>query len=261
VWLTVIFLFQVRDLRMVIPGDIIVYRPKGNAAGGAAFTKNDRSDVKHVLKAVKTAQIWHDEEGEWKNLVKRNVARDPGIKPWVEDVRQKLAKIGITTVTHLRGQMDSINTLLEEKGDTPLPAETIQLFRECCETTALNTGHIVFAAGPAEHMGGDEYRIRVVHSTKYGVKDEQGVPTEGVQEYFKRFHLLERPDGTKHWSIEMKKEAVVDASINGVETDDDDPDFDDPEDEDKLPLVEAEDETDDVAGLADVEVLAARMCF
>jgi hypothetical protein len=252
----------VRDLRMVIPGDIIVYRPKGNAAGGAAFTKNDRSDVKHVLKAVKTAKIWKDEEGEWKNLVKRNVARDPIIKPWVEDNRQKLANIGVTTVTHLREQIDSVNTLLEGKGETPFPAEMLQLIRECCETTALNTGHIVFAAGPAVHMGGDEYRIRVVHSTKYGVKDDQGVATEGVQEYFKRFHLLERPDGTKHWSREMKKEAVVDESTSGFETDDDDPDFDDPEDEDKLPLVEPEDAAeDDVAGLADVEVLAARMCF
>ena len=40
----------VPDLRMVIPGDIIVYRPKGNSAGGAAFTKNDRSDLKHLFK-------------------------------------------------------------------------------------------------------------------------------------------------------------------------------------------------------------------
>jgi hypothetical protein len=40
----------VPDLRMVIPGDIIVYRPKGNSAGGADFTANDRSDLKHLFK-------------------------------------------------------------------------------------------------------------------------------------------------------------------------------------------------------------------
>jgi hypothetical protein len=40
----------VPDLRMVIPGDIIVYRPKGNSAGGAAFTEYDRSDLKHLFK-------------------------------------------------------------------------------------------------------------------------------------------------------------------------------------------------------------------
>jgi hypothetical protein len=40
----------VPDLRMVIPGDIIVYRQKGNSAGGAAFTDNDRSDLKHLFK-------------------------------------------------------------------------------------------------------------------------------------------------------------------------------------------------------------------
>jgi hypothetical protein len=45
----------VPDLRMVIPGDIIVYRPKGNSAGGAAFTKNDRSDLKHLFKV---RRIW-----------------------------------------------------------------------------------------------------------------------------------------------------------------------------------------------------------
>ena len=40
----------VPDLRMVIPGDIIVYRPKGNSAGGAAFTEYDRSDLRHLFK-------------------------------------------------------------------------------------------------------------------------------------------------------------------------------------------------------------------
>ena len=42
------------DLRMVIPGDITVYRPKGNSAGGSAFTEYDRSDLKHLFKVSLT---------------------------------------------------------------------------------------------------------------------------------------------------------------------------------------------------------------
>ena len=55
------------------------------------------------------------------------------------------------------------------------------MMRECCETTAQNTGHIVFAAGPAIYKGKQSYRIRVVHSTKHGKLDENGEVTTGVQ--------------------------------------------------------------------------------
>jgi hypothetical protein len=49
--------YLIHDLHMIIPGDIIIYRPKGNVAGGAAFTKNDISSLKHILRATKTASL------------------------------------------------------------------------------------------------------------------------------------------------------------------------------------------------------------
>jgi len=249
----------VPDLRMVIPGDIIVYRPKGNAAGGAAFTTHDRSDLKHLLKAVKTAQLWHEEEGEWKNLVTRNVSRDPSIKPWVESMRKKLVAIGINTVHLLKAKIDIINDLLEEQGEAPLSQDTVRLMKECSETTALNTGHIVFAAGPAVLKGENEYRIRVVHSTKHGKKDGSGEVMQGVQEYFRRFRLVEGPNGPR-WTRDMWKPPADDSNDNG-DSADDEPDDIDPEDDDAETDVEMEEPGDDLAGQTDVEVLAARMCF
>lgn len=254
----------VRDLRMVIPGDIIVYRPKGNGAGGAAFTTNDRSDLKHLLKAVKTAQLWHNEEGEWKNLVTRNVGQDASVKPWIEAVRSKLAKIDISTIRDLKAKFDSINELLREKGEREINADTLQLMKECSETTALNTGHIVFASGPAELKGDNEYRIRVVHSTKFGKKDRKGNMTEGVQEYFRRFRLVKGPNGEEKWTREMKK-APVEENLTSDDEDDADLDDDDPSDSEDDQVSESEKESredagDDLAGAVDVEVLAARMC-
>mmetsp|Transcript_19232 Transcript_19232/g.31958 ORF Transcript_19232/g.31958 Transcript_19232/m.31958 type:complete len:450 (+) Transcript_19232:204-1553(+) len=253
----------VRDLRMVIPGDIIVYRPKGNGAGGAAFTTNDRSDLKHLLKAVKTSQLWHNEEGEWKNLVTRNVGRDASVKAWIEDVKAKLAKIGINTVRDFRAKFDSINELLREKEETEITSDTLQLMKECAETTALNTGHIVFASGPAELKGDNEYRIRVVHSTKFGKKDRKGNVTEGVQEYFRRFRLVQGPNGEEKWTREMRKAPVEEDDSDDSDLDDDDPsDIDDDQlVGDELAKECQEDAGDDMAGAVDVEVLAARMCF
>lgn len=252
----------VRDLRMVIPGDIIVYRPKGNGAGGAAFTTNDRSDLKHLLKAVKTAQLWHNEEGEWKNLVTRNVGQDASVKPWIETVKAKLAKIEIHSVKDLKAKFDSINELLQEKGEAVLSDETLKLMKECSETTALNTGHIVFASGPAELKGDNEYRIRVVHSTKFGKKDRKGNTTEGVQEYYRRFRLVQGPDGEDKWTREMRK-APVEEDLDDGDSDDDDLDDDDPSDTESIPGEKECEEGagDELAGAVDVEVLAARMCF
>jgi hypothetical protein len=247
-----------RDLRLVIPGDVICYRPKGNAAGDAAFTTNDREDMKHMLKAVKTAELWHEEEGEWKSLVTRNLAKDPSVKEWVQCTRQKLETIGIKTVRDFRANANSINDLLEEKGESPLAESTLQLMKECSTTTALNTGHIVFASGPAVPVGDNEYRIPVIHSTKHGKLDEDGNVTEGIQEHFRRFTMVEGPDGSISWTREMKQSPVVD----DLDNDDEDDPFDDmnPDDDDEGATDSAE-SGDDLEGQLDVEVLAARMCF
>lgn len=206
---------RVPDLRMVIPGDVIVYRPKGNAAGGAAFTEYDRKDVSKLCKAVKAAQLYRIMKEEWDRnhlLVEpRNVMKDPSVQPWAKAVENKLNVIGITTVKHLlialnglkkfkppnhepQKQMgDMLNFHLQKAGFSPLKYDTIQLMYECATTTALNTGHIVFAAGIAVDMGNGngDYRIRVVHSTKFGKKDINGVVTTGVQEHYRRFKLVQ----------------------------------------------------------------------
>lgn len=257
-------------LSLIVPygtGDIIVYRPKGNAAGGAAFTTNDRSDLRHLLKAIKTAELWHQEEEEWKDLVTRNVGRDPAVKPWVDATRKKLRMIGITTVKELRQKLNKLNDLLKEQGDDLLSDRMIQLMTECAYTQALNTGHIVFASGPAEKKGDNEYRIRVVHSTKYGVPDRKGNATEGVQEYFRRFRLETGQDGEETWTRDMKKSPVQDGNDDDdeggdLDDDDDDPDGNDTTDDDDSTEKEADECIgDDLAGAVDVEVLAARMCF
>lgn len=194
-------------------------------------------------------------------MVTRNVSRDPEVKPWVDATKQKLNKIGISTVKELRNKFDTINEKLEEAGETNFNEETLQLMKECAETTALNTGHIVFASGPAELKGENEYRIRVVHSTKYGKTDRRGNVTEGVQEYFRRFKLVTGPNGEEKWTREMKK-APLEETDDG-DTDDEDLDSDDPSDmeEETDDSREMEEVGDDLAGAVDVEVLAARMCF
>jgi hypothetical protein len=246
-------------------GDIIVYRPKGNAAGGAAFTKFDRSELKRLLKAVKTAELWHKEEEEWNNLVTRNVSRDPAVKPWVDETRTKLLKVGILTVKDLRQKLKlgNLNDLLKEVGEAPISAYIVQLMDECANSLALNTGHIVFASGPAEIKGENEYRIRVVHSTKYGRTDRRGNTTEGVQEYFRRFRLVVGPNGEERWTREMKEAPVEDGPNDEGETEDEDFDEDD-DDPNHLNMTDQEMEEaagDEMAGAVNVEVLAARMCF
>jgi hypothetical protein len=319
----------VRDLRAVIPGDVIVYRPKGNAAGGAAFTENDRSDLKHVLKAVKTAQIWR-QESQNGALVTRNVARDPQVKTFVDSVKIILAEqFQIRTVKDLRAKWDTLRQHLAEASETRMnnpenesaasssslsywvDTELLNLMKECAMTSALNTGHIVFASGPAVYQGGNEYRIKVVHSTKFGKTDEKtGEPTEGVQEHYRRFQLIKGK-----WTRQkiQKTTTTVSSELseslqqlppmspsskttnensnttksdnpnsndksNGGDSDDDaDVESGDPEDEDESTntpepqLPDGNDENDsaanppargdELAGLDEVEVLAARMCF
>jgi hypothetical protein len=198
----------VPDLRMVIPGDVIVYRPIGNAAGGAAFTEYDRKDLTKLLKAVKAAQLFRimkqqwDEQNDIQLIEPRNVMKDPSVQPWVKSVETKLNHIGIETVRDLRISLQKqqtvqgtsvINEKLVAAGYKPLKTDTMSLMLECATTTALNTGHIVFAAGIAVNLDNSshEYRIRVVHSTKFGKKDINGVVTTGVQEHYRRFKLIQ----------------------------------------------------------------------
>jgi hypothetical protein len=262
----------VQDLRFVMPGDVIVYRPRGNSAGGAAFTTNDRKDLRHVLKAVKTAQVWHAIRSSGA-LVTKNASKDPQVRPWIDAVKTKLNAIGICTAKDCYSNIGSINDKFVAGGYPKLDSNTLALMQECCETTASNTGHIVFAAGPAIHMGDGVYRIRVVHSTKYGKKNENGEVTTGVQEYFRRFTLTEDANGKPYWTRGMVKALnLVTAGKEGQDTDDDDEDdIEETDEEDDLPnpndgsgeQVEEPNEApmDELSGCSQVDVIAARMCF
>lgn len=269
----------VTDLRQVIPGDIICYRPRGSAAGGAAFTTNDRKDLNHLLKAIRVAYLWR-EIRDTGALVTKNMARDERVRPWVREIKQKLASIDILTMKDLYNNLDSVNEKLVSVGKSPLKTQTIEMMRECCETTASNTGHIVFASGPAQYIGDNEYRIRVVHSTKYGKKDAHGNVTTGVQEYFRRFTLLEDEEGTPYWTREMQRATnkLIDKPVVDDDDDEDENPHDDMED-DRPTDDEGEEEPsnpncvddqvdlpevvghDDLAGQSHIEVIAARMCF
>ena len=214
-----------------------------------------------MLKAVKTAELCHEEEGEWKNLVTRNMAKDPRVKEWTAEAKARLESIGIKTVSAFRNNFTDINAMLIEKDLEPFSESTMELMKECATTTALNTGHIVFASGIAVHKGDNQYRISVIHSTKFGYKDENGNVTEGIQEYFRRFTLIERPDGSTVWTREMKKAPIEDV---GMIDEGDDP-YDDMATDDEEDLLDAKDENgengDELEGQSDVEVIAARMCF
>jgi len=281
----------VKDLRLVIPGDVITYRPRGHAAGGAAFTTNDRKDLTRVLRAARTAQLWRDHEGgSWRQFTTRNLAKDPTVQQWVEAVKAKLHAVGIKTVKDLYTNLEHLNDLLRAANHQTMFQDTLALMKEICETRAQNTGHIVFAAGLAVHMGDGEYRIRVIHSTKYGKVDPQsGEVTTGVQEHYRRFRLVELEDGTTKWTRAMKAAkplmpaaATTNACeadlgknstnnddvcpLNAAVSDDEDNLLDDMEDEEgeDPPIQEeaAEPEVmDELAGLAEVDVIAARMCF
>lgn len=251
----------VPDLRMVIPGDIICYRPRGQAAGGAAFTTNDRRDLNHMFKAVKVAQLWHasGKDYVWGELNRVNVATDPSIKPWIQAMKKKLAAVGITTIKQLFLNIFLVNDLLKAKNLPPFDDDELSLMKECCETVYQNTGHIVFASGPAKDMGNNVFRVKVVHSTKHG-KTVNGETLQGVQEYFRRFTFKELPDGTSYWTREMvKSEPLTDQIPDALELDEDDiPETDDGNeaDDEEKPTPE-----DDCAGPGEVDVIIARMCF
>ena len=281
----------VPDLRHVTPGDIICYRPRGSAAGGSAFTSYDRKDLRNLLKAVRTAQLWH-EIRDTGALVTKNVARDGRVLPWVQEVKEKLACIDIFTHNDLYNSLSTVNSKLRKLGKKTFKPRTLHLIRECCETRSNNTGHIVFASGPAKYVGDNEYRVRVIQSTKYGKKDADGKFITGVQEYYRRFTLVEEDDGTTYWTrdkMRLATKKLVGEPAHEDEVDDEDENRDDEVEDDRPP----EDEDDATSnpnsgevssGQADVngggsdrtfqsrievkvtrashiEVIAARMCF
>jgi len=290
----------VNDLRHVIPGDIICYRPKGSAAGGAAFTINDRRDILSLLTAVRMAQLWQ-EIRETGALVTKNIARDERVRPWVRSLKDKLALIDIFTVKDLYKNIRSINKRLRKIGKPCIRQRTLEMMKECCQTRVTNTGHIVFASGPMQYVGDNEFRVRVVHSTKYGKKDADGNVTTGVQEYYRRFNLVEEDDGTSYWTRQKRTKPVikqvVEKSHISDETDDEDENPNDDMDEERSPDYIEEEEPDDssmsnpnsgeettdqgetvgvplvtttvqskddvlaAVRVANVEVIAARMCF
>jgi hypothetical protein len=278
---------KVPDLRMIIPGDVICYRPKGSSAGNAAFTTSDRKDLGRLLKAVKVAQMWKDETNAmgatedangklWKNLVTRNVARDPAVKEWVAEKKANLNSIGIKTGKELYINLLVVNEKLASEGKPMFDDVTLKLMRECFESRCENTGHIVFASGPAVHLGDNMFRVRVVHSTKHGKRDEvTGEIIQGVQEHFRKFKLVDNEDGISYWTREAIVRAVklmpVMTPVPVVEDveDDDNPNDDMEETDDEndtiLPLDPADESPatggDDCAGGSEVEVIAARMCF
>jgi hypothetical protein len=281
----------VPDLRHVTPGDIICYRPKGSAAGGAAFTSYDRKDLKNLLKAVRMAQLWQ-EIRDTGALVTKNVARDERVLPWVREVKEKLALVEIFTHTDLYTNISRVNSMLRKVGRTTLKKRTLELIRECCETRSNNTGHILFASGPARYVGDNEYRVRVVQSTRFGKKDADGKFITGVQEYYRRFTLVEGEDGTSYWTrqkMRLSSKKVVDKPTPVDDMDDegdnadddveDDRPADDEEDDDETSNPNSGEVQADVAvqgranpfgpsqidvvatRISHIEVIAARMCF
>lgn len=215
----------VNDLRMVIPGDILVYRQEGGAAGGAAFTTADRQDIHHLLQAVKTAELWNAAQLNGSLVTQHSIAKEPPVHEWVAKVKLDLAAVGIVNVQGLYDGLNTIQLRLKEKGLNAFNQEILDLMKQCYEASSDDTGHIVFVSGPAVNKGNDEYRVRVVHSTKYGNKNENGQVTTGVQEYYRRFVLNKDEHAVEYWT---RKQTAA---------------------------------RDEVAGQANVEVLAARMCF
>jgi hypothetical protein len=190
----------VNYLRMVIPGDILVYRPEGVAGGGAAFTTADRQDIHHLLQAVKAAELWNVAQLNEGLVTQHNVAKEPPVHEWVAKVKSDLAAVGIVTVKGLYDGLNTIQLRLKEKGLNAFNQKILDLMKQCYEATYDDTGHIIFVSGPAVIKGNDEYRVRAVHSTKYGNKNEIGQVTSGVQGYYRRFVLNKDEHAVEYWT-------------------------------------------------------------
>jgi hypothetical protein len=189
---------RVDDLRLVLPGDIIVYCVQGKAAGGVEFVV--KKQVRDILWSVKTAQAYHREMQQQSSndhrLVTRNLA-EKEVRAWAEHMTQVLRSHGIQTHAQLQAAILPNNTLhLDQQQQQQqqqqqhqqqeilynlFDSETIDLIRLALQSKQGNTGHIVFVAGKAEPVASTgEWRIPVYHSTGIGNKP-------GVQDGFKRF--------------------------------------------------------------------------
>jgi hypothetical protein len=66
------------------------------------------------------AEIWKEEEAALgAKLVTRNCAKDPQVKPWVQDRRKNLQQVGIPTIKELQSMLSNVNDLLQENGEAP----------------------------------------------------------------------------------------------------------------------------------------------
>jgi hypothetical protein len=196
---------RVDDLRLVLPGDIIVYCVQGRAAGGVDFVV--KNNVQDILWCVKTAQVYrhemekqttlNDDHGQ-RPLVTRNLA-EKEVREWAEHMTQVLlTDYGIETRDQLEAAVlpNLPNNNMEQQPQPPhlsnlLDSDTMELIRLALQSKQGNTGHIVFVAGKADpvttststtttNTAGSEWRIPVYHSTGIGSKP-------GVQAGFKRF--------------------------------------------------------------------------
>ena len=188
---------RVDDLRQCILGDIIVYRAKGGAAGGSVFVK--RESLRQALVAVKSAELYDsiNEESGDHQPVAINVAKLPEVNEWVAGVMAILSSAGIDEIEKLRGINNGTNDDDDDNSEdslqivlTPLIEQgmlsenTVSLLEEVLNSRNGNTGHIMFAAGPAEEISSETHiwRIPVYHSTGVGPKSKRG-----VQRAYKRF--------------------------------------------------------------------------
>ena len=166
---------RVDDLRMILPGDIIAYRHKGQAAGGAAFLET--TSLHSLFKSLKVKHIYDEVKEKEGRLVHRNIALDEGVEEWTESLVQSLTSIGIESLDALKGRLEDncVNNRMRSQN------VDMAVLREALHSKAHDTGHVMFAAGRAENVENtNQWRIPVYHSTSSG-------KYPGVQRGYKTF--------------------------------------------------------------------------
>jgi hypothetical protein len=172
---------RIDDLRTILPGDIIAYRHKGHAAAGSTFMET--TSVYNLFKALKVKQIFDAEAKIQRDgMVHRNIAEDEAVRQWADSMVHTLAEIGIESLTSLRERIeddDVKNLLLCNKVE-------ISILKEAMQSKAHDTGHVMFAAGLAEKVEENKWRVPVYQSTASSVQHR------GVQHGYRTFTLSER---------------------------------------------------------------------